>query len=57
MLAAGPWATSGEGEGRICAILSGWIHIHVSKVCSAMGECEVPRLAAIASSAMARALP
>lgn len=57
MLAAGLWATSGEGEGRVRAILSGWVHIHVSKVSLAIGECKAPRLAAIASSAMARALP
>ena len=57
MLGAGLWATSGEGESRIRAILSGWVHIHVSKVSSAISEYEAPLLAAIASSAMARSLP
>ena len=57
MLAAGLWATSGEGDGRVRVIISGWVHIHVSKVSSAIGEYKASLLAAIASSAMARALP
>lgn len=27
VLAAGLWATSGEGEGRVRAILPGWVHM------------------------------